>query len=256
MANINEEKDPNNLVADDVQENDILPEQPPEDSECTIHGVGRRNGIIGLISVIVWISVCLYSVLVTPEPKDLKPTESIAIEEAIVDTTEQEAVEETTPETEEVISEVEAITPEVEEVVPEIETPVVDVNINKPKTDVELLACVIYQEAGADYICDDCRRRVADVVLNRVEDSRYPDTIYEVLTQKQQYGRYYWTDVVWPSRAGTAPEKHAVERAYRIAEEVLNGHHSELYGKSYIAQAEFKYGTDIIYCCGIYYGKG
>lgn len=34
--------------------------------------------------------------------------------------------------------------------------------------DVELLACVIYQEAGGDTCCDMCRRRVADVVLNRV----------------------------------------------------------------------------------------
>ena len=123
--------------------------------------------------------------------------------------------------------------------------------------DLELLACVIYQEAGADYCCDDCRRRVADVVLNRVEDDRFPDNIQDVLTQKRQYGRYYWTGVVWPERAQNDCEKHAVERAYRIAEEVLKGEHSELYGEGYIWQAEFKQGTGVVYCdrCKIYFGK-
>lgn len=123
--------------------------------------------------------------------------------------------------------------------------------------DLELLACVIYQEAGADYCCDDCRRRVADVVLNRVEDDRFPDNIQDVLTQKRQYGRYYWTGVVWPERAKNDCEKHAVERAYRIAEEVLKGEHSELYGEGYIWQAEFKQGTGVVYCdqCKIYFGK-
>ena len=123
--------------------------------------------------------------------------------------------------------------------------------------DLEMLACVIYQEAGADYCCDDCRRRVADVVLNRVEDDRFPDNIQDVLTQKRQYGRYYWTGVVWPERAKNDCEKHAVERAYRIAEEVLKGEHSELYGEGYIWQAEFKQGTGVVYCdqCKIYFGK-
>lgn len=121
--------------------------------------------------------------------------------------------------------------------------------------DLELLACVIYQEAGSDSICDACRRRVADVVLNRVADSRFPDTIHGVLTQKGQYGRYSSTGVVWPKRAKNAGERHAVKRAYRIAEEVLWGQHSELYGKGYIWQAGFKQGRDNIYCCGHYYGR-
>lgn len=121
--------------------------------------------------------------------------------------------------------------------------------------DVELLACVIYQEAGADAQCDDCRRRVADVVLNRVASEYFPDTIYEVLTQKNQYGRFYYTGVTWPERASYDSEKHAVARAYRIAEEVLRGNHSELYGKDYIWQAEFVQGTSGFWCCGIYFGK-
>ena len=123
--------------------------------------------------------------------------------------------------------------------------------------ELELLACVIYQEAGGDCCCDDCRYRVADVVLNRVMDERFPNTIYEVLTQKAQYGRFHWTGVVWPERASSESEMEAVERAYRIAEDILTGNHSELYGQDYIWQAEFVQGTDVVYCdkCGIYFGR-
>jgi spore germination cell wall hydrolase CwlJ-like protein len=122
-------------------------------------------------------------------------------------------------------------------------------------TDLDMLACVIYQEAGSDACCDDCRRRVADVVLNRVAHEGFPDTIYGVLTQKSQYGRFHWTGVVWPERATNECERHAVERAYRIAEEVLNGQHSDLYGEGYIWQAEFSQGRDNIYHCNIYFGR-
>lgn len=120
---------------------------------------------------------------------------------------------------------------------------------------LELLACVIYQETGGDRHCDMCRRRVADVVLNRVADERFPNTIYGVLTQKDQYGNYHSTGVVWPARANKPEEKHAVERAYRIAQEVLNGQHSELYGNGYIWQSGFIQGKDNVYCCGHYFGR-
>lgn len=122
-------------------------------------------------------------------------------------------------------------------------------------TDLDLLACVIYQEAGGNGSCDECRRRVADIVLNRVMDGRFPNTIREVLTARNQYGRFYYTGIVWPSRSKNPGEQAAVARAYRIAEEVLNGQHSDMFNNGYIWQAGFKQGKDIIYCCGHYYGK-
>ncbi len=127
--------------------------------------------------------------------------------------------------------------------------------INVDPDEKNLLACVIYQEVGSDLQCDDCRRRVADVVLNRVESDLFPNTIYEVLTQQYQYGLYYYTGVIWPERASDPNEAEAVERAYRIAEEVLSGKHSELYGKDYVWQAEFTQGINNINCCGIYFGQ-
>mgnify|MGYP002515510329 FL=1 len=124
--------------------------------------------------------------------------------------------------------------------------------------DVELLACVIYQEAGGDSCCDMCRRRVADVVLNRVKDPRFKGTtIEEILIDGDpapQWGLYSVTGVVWPDKASLPEEQHAVERAYRIAREVLEGQHSDL-TSDYIWCAEFSQGTDVIECDGIYFGK-
>lgn len=140
---------------------------------------------------------------------------------------------------------IEPISTEIKEVSVDL-TPVVD--------NLELLACAIYNEAGGDACSDLTRKRVADVILNRVEDSRFPDTIYQVLTAPGQYANFH-NDVVWPERANNPNEAHAVERAYRIAEEVLSGNHSDLYGQGYIWQANFKQGTDIIYADGTYFGR-
>lgn len=167
------------------------------------------------------------------------------------------------PETEETIHidetepTVEVSTEPTSEVQPEAPSaPVMD----EPSSDgelseLEMLAIVIYQEAGGSSSCDECRRYVADVVLNRVNDSRFPNTIYEVLTQRAQYGRLHWTGIVWPKRAANECEQDSVARAYRIAEEVLSGKHSKLYGQGYIWQAEFIQGTDGFWCCGHFYGR-
>lgn len=137
-----------------------------------------------------------------------------------------------------------------------VEAPETTGNISEiSEDDVELLAIAIYQEVGSDVCCDDCRRRVADIILNRVESEYFPNTIYGVLTQKSQYGVFYWTGVVWPERASYSGEAHAVERARRIAREVLEGQHSELYGKGYIWQAGFVQGVDGFWHCGVYYGR-
>ena len=170
------------------------------------------------------------------EPETVDPIETTAS----IETTEETDPTETTEAPTEVTE-----VPETTEPVPTVDP-----------EELEMLACVIFQEAGGNHQCDDCRRMVADVVLNRMADPRFPDTMYEVLTEKYQYGRFYWTGIVWPERASDPDEKHAVERAYRIAEEVLLGNHSDLYGKGYVWQATFKQSNDNIYCCGHYYGRG
>lgn len=122
--------------------------------------------------------------------------------------------------------------------------------------ELELLAIAICQEGGGDSVCDECRYRIGDVVINRVNDPRFPDTLQEVLEQEGQYGRFHWTGVKWPDRASNASEQAAVERAKETAYNLLADiRHSDMYGNGYIWQAEFKQGTDIVECCGIYYGR-
>lgn len=129
-----------------------------------------------------------------------------------------------------------------------------DYPVDPPTNDRERLACVIYQEVGGNAQCDECRKRVGDIVLNRVNDPRFPNTIEGVLTQSGQYGRFSWTGIVWQSRAHNAGEKAAVERAYRVADELLAGNHSELYGNGYVWQAGFAQGSGF-WCCGHFFGK-
>ena len=127
----------------------------------------------------------------------------------------------------------------------------------KPNMDeqVELLACAIYNEAGGDGSSDLTRKRVGDVVLNRVNDPRFPNNIYDVLTSPGQYAGFEY-GVVWPARAQNPGEQHAVARAYDVAWDVLcNDNHSDLYGQGYIWQAGFIQGTDVIYSDGHYFGR-
>ena len=122
-------------------------------------------------------------------------------------------------------------------------------------TNRELLACVVYQEAGWSKSCDECRKMIADVILNRVASPYFPNTIYEVLMQEGQYGEYSWTGVKWPPKA--ANDAAGKQRAYDAVDAIIRGEHSALYGTDYWWQIETQpLGSDIIYCCGTYYGRG
>lgn len=87
--------------------------------------------------------------------------------------------------------------------------------------ELETLAIIIYQEAGADNIPDNIREYVGCVVLNRVENSEFPNTIQEVATEEGQWGWLYWTGIKWPKRASLPSEAHAVERAWECAKRLL-----------------------------------
>lgn len=110
--------------------------------------------------------------------------------------------------------------------------------------ELELLALVIYQEAGGDSCSDETRLMVGNVVLNRVEDSRYPDDLEGVLTQRAQYGHLHWTGIQWPERASKPEEARAVQRAYDCAEDLLNG--QRVLPKDVVFQAEFTQGSEVV----------
>ena len=58
-----------------------------------------------------------------------------------------------------------------------------------PYTDAELkkVAAVVTVEAGSDWATDEHQRAVASVILNRVLDPRFPDSIMEVIYADGQY---------------------------------------------------------------------
>ncbi len=108
---------------------------------------------------------------------------------------------------------------------------------------LELLACCIAAEAGnqSEY----GQRLVCDVVLNRVDDADFPDNIWDVIEQPNQFS------VVADNRIN---EVEPSEQVYRIVQEELkNRTNSEViyftsgnYGK-YGTKA-FKHGNH--YFCG------
>lgn len=117
--------------------------------------------------------------------------------------------------------------------------------------ELDMLALVIYQEAGADYCSDDTRLMVGTVVMNRIADPRFPDTMHEVVTEKRAYGRLHWTGAVWPDRASYPEETHAVERAYTIAERILLGERT--LPEDVIFQSEYIMGEIVAHSDGIYF---
>ena len=59
--------------------------------------------------------------------------------------------------------------------------------------ELDLLAAVIYHEAGSDECSDRHQQLVGQVVINRMNSDEFPDTIYDVITQVKpniQYSTY------------------------------------------------------------------
>lgn len=111
--------------------------------------------------------------------------------------------------------------------------------------ELEILAIIIYQEAGGDACSDDTRMKVGNVFLNRVDSSLFPDTFEEVALQDWQYGTLSQTGLKWPDRASYDGEQHAVERAYDIAKRCLE--EDRILPSNVVFQAEFEQG-DGTYC--------
>lgn len=118
--------------------------------------------------------------------------------------------------------------------------------------DLWMLACVIYKEAGGDACTDTTRLGVGTVVMNRVAHESFPDTIEEVLLQPGQYNTFSWDGIVWPYRAASEVEQHAVYRAFACAERILNGERA--FDESVIWQSGVPQGAKtVLYQDGIYF---
>ena len=116
---------------------------------------------------------------------------------------------------------------------------------NYTEEDLYLLAHIINAEAGGgtSYISDQCVFGVGSVVLNRVRDPRFPNTIKEVLWQR---GQYYngWHGAI---------TKEPVDRSWQIAQELLD--EGPIFPPEVVWQANFTQGrgiylaTDKMYFC-------
>lgn len=125
-------------------------------------------------------------------------------------------------------------------------------NFPVDEAELEMLACTIYIEAGGDACSNETRMMVGNVVLNRIADERFPDTMEEVLLQPRQYNTFSWTGIQWPARASTEPEAEAVARAYDCARRLLEG--ERVLDADVVWQAEFFQGSEVVsYQDGIYF---
>ena len=77
--------------------------------------------------------------------------------------------------------------------------------------DLYLLAQLIYAEAGSDWLSEDFRLCVGEVVLNRVASPEFPNSISEVVYQKGQYA-----SACTASFAGLIPSQACVNAALRL----------------------------------------
>lgn len=76
------------------------------------------------------------------------------------------------------------------EIVSEYVPPVVESGLPITETERILLCNLVGREYGSDYVSVYEKAKVVAVVINRVNDSRFPNTIYEVLTQPYQFSGY------------------------------------------------------------------
>lgn len=78
--------------------------------------------------------------------------------------------------------------------------------------ELDLLSRVVFCEAGSNWLSDEHQRAVASVVLNRVNDSRFPNTIRDVVYQKGQYG------CVYNGMTNKTPNQRAIDNARYVLE--------------------------------------
>lgn len=130
--------------------------------------------------------------------------------------------------------------------------PVIPTEPKKNYTDDDLfyLAAAVCREAGGE--SEEIQLLVANVVINRVNSSIYPDTIYGVLTDYRQYGMMWKYGVSFPSWA----DQDTIDNCYDVARRILEG--ERVCPDNVLFQAEFEQGSGVykqfdgFYFC--YYG--
>ena len=105
--------------------------------------------------------------------------------------------------------------------------------------DLYLLARVIYSEAGSDWLDEEFRLCVGEVVLNRVASPEFPDTIYDVVYQKGQY-----SGVNTAKFANLEPGRDCVDAALKLLQGERLMVPSVIYQSDYIQGELFSMYSD------------
>ena len=151
--------------------------------------------------------------------------------------TQKETAENTTDATESTTENTtEAETEATEPVTEETTEPTEEVK-NYTEDDLFYLAAAVCREAGGE--SEEIQLLVANVFINRVNSSHYPDTIYEVLTQYKQYGTMWKYGVSFPDWA----DEKVKEQCYSVAQRILEG--ERFCPENVLFQAEFKQGSGV-----------
>lgn len=103
--------------------------------------------------------------------------------------------------------------------------------------DLFYLAAAVCREAGG--ASEEIQLLVANVIINRVNSSIYPNTIYSVLTQYMQYGTMWKYGISFPKWAN----QKIKDQCYSVARRVLEG--ERFCPENVLFQAEFKQGSGI-----------
>lgn len=106
-------------------------------------------------------------------------------------------------------------------------------NTTYTEEELDMLSRVIHGEAGSDCISDEHQQLVGAVVMNRIKDPRFPNTMEEVIMAEGQY------DCV---KRGTYYEQPS-ERTIENAKKVLNG--EVVVPPDLVFQANFKQGYEV-----------
>ena len=99
--------------------------------------------------------------------------------------------------------------------------------------ELDLLARLIYAEAGSSWIPDEIQLAVGSVVLNRVASPYFPDTLRDVIYAPKQYG----------CAMTGAIEREADERTIENARTLLTS--GSVLPSNVVFQAEFKQGDGV-----------
>ena len=105
--------------------------------------------------------------------------------------------------------------------------------------DLYLLSRVIYSEAGSDWLSEEFRLCVGEVVLNRVASPEFPDTIYDVVYQKGQY-----SGVNTAKFASLKPGRDCVDAALKLLQGERLMVPSVIYQSDYIQGELFSMYSD------------